>query len=166
MEYWGIKSGKNGSIVFIPLYPSFQYSITPLFQLVFESPFDNSFFSWYIFLDSSKAEDVIVKSWNQTAKKKDPDARRANPEEWGIHRSTLQWRRMKPNAAFRLCSGPWACRTADGLFTKPSMLGCVFQLFYWILDISRGDSLVPSPRCLVVCCPNSLSLTEKNFWPF
>jgi hypothetical protein len=25
--------------------------------------------------------DVIVKSGNQTAKKKDPDARRANPEE-------------------------------------------------------------------------------------
>ncbi len=26
-------------------------------------------------------DDVIVKSRNQTAKKKDPDARRANPEE-------------------------------------------------------------------------------------
>jgi hypothetical protein len=24
---------------------------------------------------------VLVKSWDQTAKKKDPDARRANPEE-------------------------------------------------------------------------------------
>ena len=54
----------------------------------------------------SKVDD-FVKSLNQTAKKKDPDARRANPEEWGVHRSTLQWLRMKRN-------------TADGLFTKPS----------------------------------------------
>jgi len=58
------------------------------------------------FLQGSK-RDVIVKSWNQTAKKKDSDARRANHEEWGVHRSTLQWRMMKRNAA-------------DGLFTKPS----------------------------------------------
>ncbi len=50
---------------------------------------------WQWIIKSVKIEtiknDNFVKSRNQTAKKKDPDARHANPEEWGVHRSTLQW---------------------------------------------------------------------------
>jgi len=42
-----------------------------------------------------------------------------SPEEWVVHWEYVAATRDERNAALRLCSGPWACRMADGRFSPP-----------------------------------------------